>query len=76
MHSSSSRSLAGPIPELEQFLPAWIARLEQVAKPASEWESDADRWLREALSRRDGVAGLERLARTPKRPEVVRAWCD
>jgi hypothetical protein len=65
------------LPELDLFLPLWIARLERVAKEGpSNWESEQDRWLRAAIGRRDGVAGLAQLARTTKRPETARAWCD
>jgi hypothetical protein len=65
------------LPELDLFLPLWIARLERVAKKGpSDWESEQDRWLRAAIGRRDGVAGLAQLARTTKRTETARAWCD
>ena len=63
-------------PDLNAFLPMWIERLEHDAKPASDWESDHERWLRAAVGRRDGVAGLERIARSTKRAEAARAWCD
>lgn len=64
------------MPDLEAFLPRWIARLESCAKKEpSDWESDHDRWLRVAIGRRDGIAGLARLARTTKRTEAARAWC-
>lgn len=69
-------ALGGTLPDMEAFLPAWIARLEQDAKPVSYWESQKERWLRAAIGRRDGVAGLERIARTTRHPEAVQAWCD
>ncbi|WP_147444641.1 hypothetical protein [Corallococcus sp. CA053C] len=69
-------ALGGTLPDMEAFLPAWIARLEQDAKPVSQWESQKERWLRAAIGRRDGVAGLERIARTTRHPEAVQAWCD
>ena len=69
-------ALGGPPPDLVAFLPAWIERLERDAKPSSDWESDRERWLRAAVGRRDGVKGLERIARSTKRPEAARAWCD
>jgi hypothetical protein len=62
--------------DLEGFLSPWIARLEREKRAVGDWESEQDRWLREAIRRRDGVAGLERIARTTKTPEAVRAWCD
>jgi hypothetical protein len=69
-------ALGGDVPELDAFLPLWISRLEGDATPHSEWESDRDRWLRTAVGRRDGIAGLARMARTTRRPEAARAWCD
>ncbi|NOK08239.1 hypothetical protein [Corallococcus exercitus] len=69
-------ALGGTLPDLEAFLPAWIARIERDAKPVSPWESQKERWLRAAIGRRDGVAGLERVARTARHPEAVQAWCD
>ena len=41
-----------------------------------EWETDHERWLREAVFRVDGVAGLERIARKTKRPQACLAWCE
>lgn len=71
------RALGATLPELGEFLPAWVSRLERERpEPGAFWESDAERWLREAVGRRDGVAGLERIAKATKRPEAVRAWCD
>jgi hypothetical protein len=69
-------TLGGSVPDVEAFLPLWIARLEGEAESGSDWESDHERWLRAAVGRRDGVAGLARMARTTKRPEAARAWCD
>lgn len=69
-------ALGKALPEIEEFLSLWIARLEREARPSDDWESEQERWLREAITRRDGLAGLERMARGTKRPEVVRAWCD
>lgn len=70
-----SDTLSSPPPDLEDFLPVWIERLEREPPSASAWESDHERWLRTAVGRRDGVAGLERIARASKRAEAVRAWC-
>jgi hypothetical protein len=64
------------LPNLAQFLPRWIERLERESVPRSDWETDRDRWLREAVARSEGLAGLERLARSSRRPEAARAWCD
>jgi hypothetical protein len=65
-----------PLPQLTQFLPRWIERLERESIPAGEWETDRDRWLREAVARSEGLAGLDRLAHSSRQPEAVRAWCD
>jgi len=65
-----------PLPDLAQFLPRWIERLDRESMPAGEWETDSDRWLREAVARSEGLAGLERLAHSSRRPEAARAWCD
>lgn len=67
------RVAAGPLPELDAFLPGWIRHLEREPSPENEWERD--RWLREAVLRLEGVAGLERIARQTKRPEALQAWC-
>ena len=65
---------AGALPDLDQFLPLWIARLGRFRAPRDGWESEHERWLREAVGRRDGVDGLERLARTTRRPQACLAW--
>lgn len=65
-----------PLPDLAEFLPRWLARLEREPATSGPWESERDRMLREALSRTEGVAGLERMARASRRPEALRAWCS
>lgn len=67
---------AGALPELGAFLPLWVRRLARFKPSKDEWESDHERWLREAVSRSDGVHGLERLARSTKRPQACLAWCQ
>ncbi|MBY0276115.1 hypothetical protein K2Z84_12285 [Candidatus Binatia bacterium] len=65
------------VPELDAFLPLWIARLEREAETGSaDRESRYERWLRAAVGRREGIEGLARLARTTKRVEAARAWCE
>ena len=64
------------LPDIDAFLGAWIARLESSPRHVGAWESEHERWLREAVARRDGTAGLARIARATKRHEAVRAWCD
>jgi hypothetical protein len=70
-------ALGGKPPDLDAFIPFWIARLERDPKKrSSDWETDHDRWLRAAIGRRDGVAGFARLARASKTSEAARAWCS
>ena len=64
-----------PLPELDAFLPLWLACVEREPSSENEWEGDRDRWLREAAERLEGVAGLARLARQTGKPEALRAWC-
>ena len=67
---------AGALPDLDDFLPLWVKRLESFRPSKDEWETAHERWLRDAVFRMDGVDGLERLARTTKRPQACLAWCD
>lgn len=69
------RAAAAPLPELDRFLPMWVKHLEQ-GPSEDEWEEDCDRWLREAVFRLEGVAGLERIARQTKSARALRAWCE
>jgi hypothetical protein len=70
------RAATGPLPELDAFLPTWVRYLEHRPRATAEWEGDRDRWLREAVLRLEGVAGLERIARKSKKPEALWAWCE
>lgn len=67
---------AGTLPDLGAFLPLWATRLGRFRPAKDEWETDHERWLREAVFRVDGVAGLERIARKTKRPHACLAWCE
>ena len=67
---------AGALPDLGAFLPLWVKRLERLQPSKDEWESDGERWLREAAFRLEGVDGLERLARKTTRPKACLAWCE
>lgn len=67
---------AGSLPDLSTFLPLWLKRLGRVRQSKDEWESEHERWLREAVFRLDGVSGLERMARKTKRPQACLAWCE
>ena len=67
---------AGALPDLAAFLSRWVKHLGRRRPSKDEWESDHERWLREAVLRLDGVNGLERLARKTKRPQTCLAWCE
>ena len=67
---------AGALPDLEAFLPLWASRLRRRRPSKDEWESNPERWHREAVFRSEGVDGLEQLARKTKRPQSCLAWCD
>lgn len=67
---------AGALPDLASFLPRWVKRLERVRPAKDDWDSTAERWLREAVFRTEGVVGLERIARKTKRPQACLAWCE
>ena len=67
---------AGVLPDLTAFLPLWVKRLERFRPSKDEWETEHERWLREAVFRADGVGGLERIARKTKRPQACLAWCE
>ncbi|MDQ3421023.1 MAG: hypothetical protein M3541_19990 [Acidobacteriota bacterium] len=66
----------GALPDLGVFLPLWVKRLQRFRPPKDEWETEHERWLREAVFRVDGVDGLERIARKTRRPRACLAWCE
>ncbi|MBY0495115.1 MAG: hypothetical protein K2Y23_12965 [Cyanobacteria bacterium] len=47
-----------------------------VGPSKDEWETEHERWLREAVFRADGVGGLGRIARKTKRPQACLAWYE
>ena len=67
---------AGALPDLGVFLPLWVKRLQRFRPSKDEWETEHERWLREAVFRADGVDGLERIARKTRRPQACLAWCE
>jgi hypothetical protein len=67
---------AGALPDLLTFLPLWVKRLQRFRPSKDEWETNHERWLREAVFRLDGVDGLERIARKTRRPRACLAWCE
>ena len=72
MEDALGRELA----DRDAFLEAWIAHLEATSRGDGEWESENERWLREAVERREGTQGLARIARATKRPQAIAAWCE
>jgi hypothetical protein len=67
---------AGVLPDLRAFLPLWVKRLQRFRSSKDEWETEHERWLREAVFRADDVGGLERIARKTKRPQACLAWYE
>ncbi len=67
-----------PLPQLEEFLRQWrdLVAGEAAAERDSEWDTDQDRWQREAVRRLEGAAGLARVARATRRADDLRAWCQ
>jgi hypothetical protein len=67
---------AGALPDLGVFLPLWVKRLQRFRPSKDAWETEHERWLREAVFRVDGVNGLERIARKTRRPQACLAWYE
>ena len=53
-----------------------MKRLQRFRPSKDEWETEHERWLREAVFRADGVDGLEGIARQTKRPRACLAWYE
>jgi hypothetical protein len=66
------------LPGLDGFLPRWRAVVaeEASAQHRGYFETEAQGWLREVVRRLEGTGGLEKIARSTRRPEDLRAWCD
>ncbi len=67
-----------PLPDFDVFLRQWRAAVQEAcnSKGNHQWDADADRWLREAVQRMDGAKGLAGIARSTRRSEDLRAWCQ
>jgi len=67
-----------PLPGLDDFLPRWraVVAKEASAERRSDWDTEAQRWLREVVLRTDGAGGLEKVARSTRRADDLRAWCE
>jgi hypothetical protein len=65
------------LPNLRDFLPEWRALIanKPAGKRTSDWDTEEDRWLRDVVQRLEGPAGLEKVARSTRRAEDLRAWC-
>lgn len=72
------RAAIEPLPGLADFLPRWRVIIEREAAGGrtSEWDTEADRWLREVVMRSEGPEGLANVARSTRRAGDLRAWCD
>lgn len=67
-----------PLAEIEEFLPRWRALIEKEAngEQLGDWGSEEDRWLREVVRRMEGAEGLAKVARSTRRADDLRAWCE
>jgi hypothetical protein len=67
-----------PLPGLDDFLPQWRAVVAQQAggERQSDWDTEADRWQREVVRRMEGADGLAKVARSTRRADDLRAWCQ
>lgn len=71
------RTALDPLPGLDDFLHRWRGLLEgDAAGESGPWDSPATQWLREAVRRLEGTAGLAELARSSRRDPDLRAWCE
>jgi hypothetical protein len=66
-----------PLPGLDDFLRQWRALIARKVAGArkSDWDTEEDRWLREATLRLEGSEGLAKVARSTRRAADLRAWC-
>jgi hypothetical protein len=60
---------------VEEVLSVDLDDLEASSPGEDHCESEPERWLRDAVARREGTDGLARIARATKRPQAVAAWC-
>lgn len=72
------RAAVEALPGLDDFLSRWrvIVENEAAGDRRSDWDSEADRWLREVVERLEGSDGLAHVARSTKRGNDLRAWCE
>lgn len=67
-----------PLPGLDDFLTRWRAVVAKEATPErrSDWDTEAQQWLLEVVLRTEGASGLEKIARSTRRANDLRAWCE
>ena len=72
------RAAIEALPGLADFLAQWrvIVEREAAGDRHSDWDGEADRWLREVVRRIEGSDGLANVARSTRRADDLRAWCD
>ncbi len=72
------RAAVEPLPGLDDFLRLWRAVVARRAagERRSDWDTEEDRWLREVVRRLEGSAGLAQVARSTRRADDLRAWCQ
>jgi hypothetical protein len=72
------RVVVEALPGLEEFFPRWRALIERETggERSGDWDSEEDRWLREVVRRMEGAEGLAKVARSTRRADDLRAWCQ
>lgn len=64
------------LPGFDAFVRRWRTLLEEsTGDRDGAWAHDEKLWLREAIERMEGAAGLAHLARTTRHADDLRAWC-
>ena len=67
---------AGVLPDLAAFLPLWVKRLQRFRPAKDEWETEHERWLREAVFRADGVGGSRAHCAKDEAARACLAWYE
>jgi hypothetical protein len=65
-----------PLPDLDEFVPSWIAALDRATPRNGAWNLDVAAMKREAILVQQGVDGLGRQAKRSKSPDDYRAWIE
>jgi hypothetical protein len=66
------------LPGFDDFLSRWRAVVteEAAAERRGDWDTETRQWLREVVWRMEGTVGLEKIARSTRRADDLRAWCQ